>query len=509
MGFPRLLKTGASLVSGQGILIATQLLLPPLFLRHYGTQSYGEWLTLSAAANYLGTLNFGLHNFANNHVTIAFNRGDMDEVNAVQATAFAMVSCLAVVAALLASILFTFPVSQWLHLSISSRQANMTMYLLGLQILLRLIFGFLQTAFLVVGSYHRGNNWLNFLQTLSLITTATLVLKHSSFILIAACQLAVTLLCFLFVAIDLYRTAPVAFPRLQYIDRSRIMDILKPSGYYGMLFSANFLVYQLPLVIMQRMLGSTAVVVFSITRTIYSMSRQALTSVSSALGPEITELFGRNDWKRLFRLYDLSERAVFALVPVVALSTFLSTPALLIIWLSKPELFKLNVCVLMTLISAASGVKEHKYQFQISINHHAEMARFQFFTYLAMVACMLPIVFWFGIGGFLVLWLITEIIQIWYTVRLNQLLFRHFSVLEMQPLVKVAVITALGLAICVQLSNFVLHWPAIFQLLLTLLFAGVLLTVEYPIFRLDGLKEVWLTRRRGSPVVTAELTSLL
>src|ERR1700722_12980734 len=102
MGVPRLVKTGASLISGQGILVATQLVLPPLFLLHYGTRNYGEWLTLSAAANYLGTLNFGLHNFANNHVTIAHNRGDLDEVNVIQATAFSIVLCLAAIAALLA-----------------------------------------------------------------------------------------------------------------------------------------------------------------------------------------------------------------------------------------------------------------------------------------------------------------------------------------------------------------------------------------------------------------------
>jgi len=493
-------------MSGQGILVATQLLLPPLFLRHYGVDNYGEWITLSAAANYLGTLNFGLHNFANNHVAIAYNRGDMDEVNVIQATAFSIVLCLAAVAALLAAVLFWLPISSWLHLTIPSAQASATMYLLGLQILIRLIFGFLQTAFLVIGAYHRGSNWLNVLQIATLIGTGALTFAHVSFVWIAASQVLTTALMSILVGVDLYFKAPVAFPRLQYAARNRVMDILKPSGYYGMLFSASFLVYQLPVVIMQRMLGPAAVVIFSITRTIYSMSRQALTSISSALGPEITDLYGKSNWKSLFRLYDLSERAVFALVPVVTLSTFLATPALLIIWLHKPEFYHLEVCILMTLISAAAGIKEHKYQFQISINHHAEMARFLFFTYVAMVACMVPFVEWFGIRGFLILWLITETAQILYTVKLNQKLFRHFSALEMQPLAKLAGIVVLGMAACWQIAIHMTTQPVVVQLAVTLLFAMVVLAIEYPVFGLGAVKEIVSARFRGDRTPAKELT---
>jgi O-antigen/teichoic acid export membrane protein len=498
MGTPRIIKTGASLLSGQGIQVATQLLLPPLFLHNYGTRGYGEWIVLAAAANYLGTLNFGLHNFANNHVTIAYNRGDMDEVNVIQATAFALVLGLATVASLLAGVLFFLPISSWLHLSISSSEAKATMYLLGLQILVRLVFGFLQTAFLVIGAYHRGSNWLNVLQILTLAGTGTLIFVHAPFVWIAASQVITTAIFSVLVGVDLYIKAPVAFPRLKYVARGRVMDILKPSGYYGMLFSASFLVYQLPVVIMQRMLGPTAVVVFSITRTIYSMSRQALASISTAIGPEITELYGKGNWNGLFKLYDLSERAVFALVPVVTLSTFLATPALLIIWLHKPELFQLDVCILMTLISAAAGIKEHKYQFQISINHHSEMARFLFFTYIGMIAGMVPLVHWLGIRGFLGIWLVTEAIQILYTVKLNQNLFKHFSALEIQPLIKLVTILAFGMLAAWQVAVHVDNRGIILQVAATALFGLLLLAAEFPVFGLGSVTQTLIARFRPS-----------
>ena len=476
-------------MSGQGILILTQLLLPPLFLRHYGVDGYGEWLTLSAAASYLGTLNFGLHNFANNHVTIAYNRGDKEEVNVIQATAFSIVLGMVAIISALAAVIFLLPVSSWLHLkTLSPAAASATIYLLGLQMLIRMIFGFLQTAFLVVGAFHRGNNWLNFLSVVTLLSTAALVLLNAPVVWIAASQVMATLLFTLLVGLDLYIKAPVAFPRLKFTSRTRLMDILKPSGYFGMLFSLSFLVYQLPVVILQRMLGPTQVVVFSITRTVYSMSRQALTSVSIAMGPEITEMFGRGNWAGLLRLYDLSERAVFALVPLATLATFLATPALMTVWLHQPGLFHMSVCVFMAFISAAAGIKEHKYQFQISINQHAEMARFLFFTYLAMIACMVPAVRWFGIQGFLALWLATEISQIIYIVALNKRLFKKFSVLEMAPLHRIAAVLLFGMAACWWIAKAMGHQPLAVQVAVTILFTVVLFVVEYPIFGLEALR---------------------
>ncbi len=502
MSVARFAKTGASLMSGQGILVLTQLLLPPLFIHHYGVPVYGEWIVLSSAAQYLGTLNFGLHNFANNHVAIAYNRGDMDEVNVIQATAFAIVLGMAALVAALAACLFLMPVSSWLHLSLSSAAAAGTMYLLGLQLLVRMIFGFLQNAFLVTGELHRGNNWLNLLSLVTLAGSVALVILHSPFVWIAAAQAMTTTVFTFLVGTDLHFNGAVAFPKLRYASRARVMDILRPSGYFGMLFSVSFLVYQLPVVILQRMLGPTEVVIFSITRTIYSMSRQALTSISTALGPEITELFGRGNWSALLRLYDLSERGVFALVPVVTLATFLATPSLMAVWIHKPELFHFDVCIYMALISAAAGIKEHKYQFQISINRHAEMARFLFFTYVGMVLLMIPAVMQFGITGFLCLWLMTEVAQIIYIVRLNQRLFAEHSKLDISLLYRIGAVLLFGMAACWAIAAAMRLQPIIVQLAITLLFAVALLALEYPIFNLSVLREKLAARFLRSKELT-------
>lgn len=87
MSLGRIFKSGGALMSAQGVNVITQFLLPPIFLRRYGVAGYGEWLTLTAALGYLGTPNFGLQTFTNNQVAICYNRGELEEAKALQATA--------------------------------------------------------------------------------------------------------------------------------------------------------------------------------------------------------------------------------------------------------------------------------------------------------------------------------------------------------------------------------------------------------------------------------------
>jgi hypothetical protein len=190
----------------------------------------------------------------------------------------------------------------------------------------------------------------------------------------------------------------------------------------------------------------------------------------------------------------------------VTLATFLATPALMAIWVHKPELFQPDVCVFMALISAAGGVKEHKYQFQISINHHAEMARFIFFSYVAMIVCAIPAVSRFGIRGFLAIWLVTETVQIFYTVKLNHHLFKEFYALKMTPLYKIAAVLSLGMAACWWIAGFLHGQPVVVQLSLVSVFAVLLLAAEYPVFGLGRLKQSLALRFARTARTREELT---
>jgi hypothetical protein len=122
------------------------------------------------------------------------------------------------------------------------------------------------------------------------------------------------------------------------------------------------------------------------------------------------------------------------------------------------------------------------------------MARFLFFTYVAMIACAIPFVSWFGIRGFLFLWLITETAQIVYTVELNHRLFREFSVLEIAPLYRLSAVIGLGTLACWWIVGALHGRPVLIQLSAACLFAALLLAIEFPIYGLSELGREFAAR---------------
>src|SRR6266704_1114077 len=116
MSILRIAITGSAQVTGQIVAVVTQLVLPPMFLRHYGVSIYGEWLTLTATVSYLSTLNFGLQTFANNQVAIHYNRGEIEEARTIQSTALLLLFAIISAGALITIVVFFLPINVWLGL---------------------------------------------------------------------------------------------------------------------------------------------------------------------------------------------------------------------------------------------------------------------------------------------------------------------------------------------------------------------------------------------------------
>src|ERR1700739_1176344 len=118
MSLRRILQLVLTSFIGQGVSVITQLLVPPLFLPFYGhgVEVYGEWIALSASINYLGTLNYGVQTYANNQMSILYNRGEIPEAKAVQASALRLFLLLVIFLVIGGIVVFFIPVAGWLRL---------------------------------------------------------------------------------------------------------------------------------------------------------------------------------------------------------------------------------------------------------------------------------------------------------------------------------------------------------------------------------------------------------
>jgi O-antigen/teichoic acid export membrane protein len=426
----RILKNLAALLTGRVVAVVQQVVVPPVFIARYGAAGFGEWGALSGAVAALGLLNFGVQTYMNQDLAVRYQSGETEGYRVRQSTALRLLLGGVAVAAVLCLAVFLLPFDTWLRLDISRTAAQWTLYLLALQILLSIPFGYLGGIFMGVGLAHRGAHWNNVRALTSSLALLLGVVLHVRFAILAAGQLACLAACVVGVLIDLRRTAPQVYPTLHGWDGAAVGEILHGSGYFGLIMMSTFLTYEAPLLVLQRIVGPVAVAGFILMRTIFSVARQVLGIITQSMGAEITNLYGRRDWPALARLFASSERLVLWLISAVNLGVLMGSPVLITLWLHRrgspqgvSSLFAVTPYVLSAALSMVISLKEHKFIFQFSTNTHVDLARTMFWSYVAMVAVSVGTVHVAGVTGFLWTWLAVESLQTVRLMTLNRRLF--------------------------------------------------------------------------------------
>jgi O-antigen/teichoic acid export membrane protein len=500
MKLSRILQLLVTAFLASGITIISQLLVPPFFLHYYanGIEVYGEWIALSASVTYLGTLNYGIQTYANNQTTILYNRGEVEAAKTVQASAFRLLILIFLIFAAGGLCVFFLPIASMLKLRHeTSAAAALTLYLLILQIAFNMMFSLLANGYMVVGKLHRGSYFQSAQRLTMILSMALALYLRAPFPVLAAIQLGSLVLFFLIIMADVRRVAPVLLPSLRYGSWRQVTAILKPSGHFGLIALAGFLTWQFPVILIQLVLGPAAVALFSIVRVVFQMSRQVLMMASGVIGQDITLMVGSRDWRQLRRLYDLSERIVLFLIPIVSVGSLLLCPFLFTIWLHKRSLYNPQMCLLMAIVSAVLGIKEHKTQFQSSSNEHEALSVFILCGYAIMLGASIFTMKVYGLAGFIVTWLIWEVIQTAFVLRLNDRLFPDEYKITIQPIIRLYIFMAIAFALSVwpvyREANWPLGWVVAFACGTTVVF-GV---AAYFVFGVDEVRGVLMARLRN------------
>jgi O-antigen/teichoic acid export membrane protein len=499
--FKPILKNLSAIFTSNVISVLTELVQPAIFLHGYSKALYADWIVLSSAVSYLATLNFGLQTYVNQDLTIRYNRGEDDSFHVQQSTALRALVATGLLAAAGCLVLFVIPVEKIFGLSLGHWAAATALYFISLQILMgTLIYSYFAGTFMVVGLAHRGNNWNNAQRFSNAVVLCTLAFLHKPLTVLAFGQFAVYLVLLTFLLIDLKRTAPDIFPTMRYWDGPGFRHQLHKSAYYALLFSCNYLGYEVPLILLRRFAGADPVVIFFIGRKIFSFGRQILTGLTQSMGPEITRLFGQEDWVGLHKLYEYSERVIFALITAVNVPLFVFSPILLHIWLHKQTgLFDLKTYLLLAATAIVICVKEHKQQFQISTNTHIILSRVTFGGYVAMAIVSIPAIHFFGLPGLVSTWLVTELYQAAAIIYLNRRLFVQFGAISTADVPKLAALSIGGLAVgCVLLRQAAgAGWSLQERISTNLVEVVVLMGAAYWAFHIQPLTGFLTSKIRG------------
>jgi O-antigen/teichoic acid export membrane protein len=454
-------------------------------------------------------LNFGITTYASNQLAILRRRDEMDGFRQLQASTLALLLGMATLGILISTTVFVLPLGTLLHLTtMPLQEVRWTAFLLGAQAVVQIVCGYYNNMFLVVEQVDRGTHWSNLRRLAATLVCLPLAMMQAKFSSLAFWQLAAMIVVTLLTLFDLKRLMAPLPLGLRGADWKTAKASLVPSGFFAMTYTQVFLLFQAPVILLQWMLGPETVVLFSISRTILATARQFLQNITFAIIPEITFSFGERNHKKLLDIFHVSEKIVFSAIPVGNLCAYLFSPVLLALWLHKPEFFDPYLYALMTLISAAMSMREHKQSFHFSTNTHRGYANIVFFGNLLMLALSIPATRTFGLDGFLYVWLISEVTQMGLLYRENKKLLYHDPSITLVAPIKLVLMMLAALPLCAGLLHLTMKHSLWWVGAASAAATCALAILSYFLF---GVGDVWervrqrVQQRRGAQELAAEV----
>lgn len=268
---------------------------------------YGEWLALSAAIGYLASLDLGISQASTNKMIQAYATGDIKSFKITQHSSlvFFLVSSLIFTILISLSIWFI-PINKWLGIiEINEFQAKLTLLLLSLYILWSLPSRIIYSTYHSLGKLDKLQ-WIDNVQKiLYLILVSSLLFLKQSVVIIAAAQFSLLILTTLYILCDLKKNYDKVFPGIKFANKTEMKTLMVPGLFFVIYMIANLFWMQGSIILISGIYGGLLVAVFSISRTLSLLGRQAVDSFYYSLFPDIASLYAKNETDKLKQIHKL------------------------------------------------------------------------------------------------------------------------------------------------------------------------------------------------------------
>jgi O-antigen/teichoic acid export membrane protein len=283
----------------------TQIFSVPVFLTHWGTHLYGEWILLNAIPSYLGLSDVGFGSVAGNEMTMLAAGERFDEALAVFQSVWVLTTVISslVGLALLGTIWFL-PLDRWLHVyALSAHDVRLIVLLLGLAILLGMQENLFQQAFRCVGKYPLGTMSKSLVVLAAFLSTMIGVFLDMSPLAVTVLYVVVNVAGVAVLWILLKQQVPWIRFGTRHARWITIRRLTSPALSFMSFPLVNALNLQGILVVVGHVMGPIAVVTFNTARTISRSAAQGMNLVNNSIWPEMSVAFGLGDMNLARKLH--------------------------------------------------------------------------------------------------------------------------------------------------------------------------------------------------------------
>ena len=408
-----------------GIIIAVviQLASLPIYLHYWGVSKYGVWIILSAIPTYLSLADMGIIPTAGNKMTIALGNNNTKEANRVFQSAFLfiIITCISIFIILIPIILYI-PINDIKN----TFDYRVALGVLCFGVLISINMGLVEAVFRSTGRYAQGTFFINLSRLVEWGGSIIGIVIFDSFSAVAIGAILVRL-------ISLFLLSKIAMSGIKGVHYgfkessiSELKIMVKPALSFTLMPLASSLSLQGVIILIGQMLGTTAVAQFSTYRTLARVTVQFNSTLSWALWPEFSRIYGVGGVTAVKVIFKKSSRYGLIMAILTSILLYVGSPYLIKFWTNGEIKFDPFLMLTLCVYSAFGGAVHIPKAFLLSINKHNKLAILSVINSIFLIVLSMVIGKIFGIYGFGISILISEIISLLICLNLiYSLLNRH------------------------------------------------------------------------------------
>ncbi len=315
---------------------AEQFVLVPVFLMFWGAEIYKDWLVLLATVQILSLLDFGLQSYFSNHLRIAWSENRPSRFHKLIGVGIFLYGALTILA-LVVIILLSMVANPLDALRLSSLMPGSALWLfllLAITVMGSVGRGFLGSIYQARGEVSRGFHMATALSILVLIgIISSLTLGFGPQITALIIFVLTIPVGYSIILYDLLHRYPDLSFRPQIVSGKELHDIASSSFLYFLPQAGQTLISTGPIILLGILApASSAVIVYSISRTLSGVVRNFLSQMNTSNGVEMSRLIAEKNHDLANKLFRGMGRLMSSLAGILSGAIFAVAPIFLEIW---------------------------------------------------------------------------------------------------------------------------------------------------------------------------------
>ena len=352
---------GAGFV-GQLLSVLSRIILPPMFLKSWGVDVYGEWLLITAAVANLALSEVGGNVYITNRLTQFYAKGEIKAFRSTLQTALVVFLTWPAVMFLIFLLLVTIvPLGSILGLRfINEELLRIVAVVLAFQILVEIPKGLILGVFRATDNLPRGVMLANYVLLIQLVFVGSGLWLGGDIIAIAVLQIIPIIFIIIFTIFEINKKFPDSHLfSFEFFNLDIAKQFFLPSVHFFLIQISQVLSTQGPVMVIGLLLGSGQVVLFVTMRMLSNIIKSVLNLLSHAAWPDMTKFEAEHNDLKLTTLFKALLRTVIALMIVVVTVLTCLGRAIYDAWLGETELYDqtvMNLFLLLLVLQVFSAV---------------------------------------------------------------------------------------------------------------------------------------------------------